>query len=117
MHEPTVLKAKCVQYVAGSPGGVFGMNSGTGNRQIDGNQSLRDAHALTATKALSIAGPREEKWIDANAAMNGTPSRCTGASCERMEASTDIITPPRRRAPWEVRSSAPLRSRSCTAAR
>src|SRR5437763_1347844 len=27
-------------YVEGSPGGVFGMNSGTGNRQIDGNQSL-----------------------------------------------------------------------------
>src|SRR5215831_5474253 len=35
--------------------------------------------------------------------MNGRPSRWIGASWERMEARTDMITPPRRRA----RSAAP----------
>lgn len=40
----------------------------------------------TAAKALSIAGPREEKWIDANAAMNGGFKHVYAAALARFGA-------------------------------
>src|SRR5215475_8229909 len=58
-------------------------------------------HQSVASAASQPSGDHSQnnsRLTTANTPTNGRPSRWTGASWERMEARTDMITPPRPRA-------------------
>src|SRR6184192_703256 len=63
-------------------------------------------HQTVAIAAVQPSGDHNQKrnrLATAKAPIYGKPSRCTGASCERMEASTDMTTLPQPRVRWAAR--------------